>query len=376
MRVLVNALSVSPGGAATLARGLLPALAAAQPKDQFTILVRDTGWQDGLDWPQNVSFQRVRGIGRSNALRILYEQVFVRRKLRLAQHDAYLNVAGFGVLSRGVAQVILVRNAYFFVVEPWMSLRARVRLRTQRWFQVGSWRRGAAAACVSRYMEALLDEHRRGECGPTRIIPHGLDPRFLTASRAPLDAHEARRPLRLLWVGNWRPHKNLDLFLDGVSSLRARMPQGLSVRLVGDISKQGTPMLATPRFHLDGVTFELPGYADVPALVGHYRWADVYVSTSRLESFDNCISEASATGTPIVASDIPVHREYGAGCALFFDPSNPEAMAVAVEQVVRDPRECEARCRVGRERVKDMTWEAAAVQYRELLEKVVDASRP
>jgi glycosyltransferase involved in cell wall biosynthesis len=369
MKVLVNALSVSGGGGASVARGLVPALARRRPGDAYHVLARDDELERMTTWPGNVGFEIVSGMA-SNLARIRWEQRSLRRRLEGGAYDVHLNLAGFGVLARGLPQILLVRNAYFFVDERWMPWRSRVRLRIQRAFQVAAWRRGADAVCVSRYMRDLLDAYGRDDAGRTWIVPHGLDARFLGA--APGEPADGQR-LRLLWIGNARPHKRLPLFAGALPAITARVGRQVHVRMVGSFPEDLVQRLSrTDEVHGSGsLSVSFPGHAGVAGLVDHYRWADVYVSTSALESFDNCVAEAQAVGVPIVATDIPVHVEYGGDAVELYRTDDVAALVSAVARVADDGDLQREMRRRGRALVAGRSWDDVAVRYHEVLDAVV-----
>ena len=60
------------------------------------------------------------------------------------------------------------------------------------------------------------------------------------------------------------------------------------------------------------------------------RAAIAVLAPSREEGFDYPVHEALALGVPVIASDIPAHREYVAGFAELLDPQEPAAWAVAL----------------------------------------------
>lgn len=61
-----------------------------------------------------------------------------------------------------------------------------------------------------------------------------------------------------------------------------------------------------------------------------YNACDVLISPSLEEGFDIPVIEALASGLPVVASDIGVHRETAEGCAIFADPQDARALSRAV----------------------------------------------
>jgi len=79
-------------------------------------------------------------------------------------------------------------------------------------------------------------------------------------------------------------------------------------------------------------------YRDILALNAR---ADALVNPSRFEGWSTTVEEAKALGTPLVLSNLPVHREQVAERALYFDPDDPEdcarALAAAAAAPARTP---------------------------------------
>ncbi|NKC30245.1 glycosyltransferase family 4 protein [Falsiroseomonas selenitidurans] len=77
----------------------------------------------------------------------------------------------------------------------------------------------------------------------------------------------------------------------------------------------------------------------LPELRRLYSAAHCVVSPSRAEGFDYSGVESMACGTPVIASDIPVHRWVYGEAAEYFDPYSAEAMAELIGQFVELPRQ-------------------------------------
>jgi hypothetical protein len=70
-----------------------------------------------------------------------------------------------------------------------------------------------------------------------------------------------------------------------------------------------------------------------------YSMAHIVVAPSRAEGFDYSGVEGMACGTPVVASDIPVHRWVYGDAAEYFDPYDEEQFASTLARFVELPRE-------------------------------------
>ena len=88
-----------------------------------------------------------------------------------------------------------------------------------------------------------------------------------------------------------------------------------------------------------------------------YREADVFVFPSLCESFGHPLVEAMAGGLPVVASDIPVHREICGEAAQYFPARDAEALAGRLAAVAREGSLREEIARRGTARVRNFLWE-------------------
>ena len=100
---------------------------------------------------------------------------------------------------------------------------------------------------------------------------------------------------------------------------------------------------------------------DAAAIV---KQCDVLFTTSCREGFPNVVLEAMAAGLPVVASDIPVFREYLTDDdAMLVPPGDPDALAHAMARLAED---AELRARLsarGRRLAGRFTWQASARRH-------------
>lgn len=99
--------------------------------------------------------------------------------------------------------------------------------------------------------------------------------------------------------------------------------------------------------------------------------AIAYVFPSWYEGFGIPNLEAMAAGTPLIASDISVHREVVGDAGLLVPPAEPEAWAHAFERIVKDGTLRHELRAKGAQRVKQFSWEKTAEQTWEVLRSLV-----
>lgn len=193
-----------------------------------------------------------------------------------------------------------------------------------RWLLTTGLRRAAHVITPSRTVAAQVVQ--RFGLPPDRVTPiYPPLPRFC---RERATNHPVADPPFFLSVGTLEPRKNLARLLEGWRrhAGRGRVP----LFLVGPYGWRQRRILAEQE---DAAGLRWLGVVDDPTLSALYRKATAVVQFSLAEGFDYPVAEALCCGTPVVASDIPVHREVLADCALFAPPDDPAALAARLAEV-------------------------------------------
>jgi glycosyltransferase involved in cell wall biosynthesis len=143
-------------------------------------------------------------------------------------------------------------------------------------------------------------------------------------------ANVERDPRTLLSVSRLVPSKAFDILLAAAARLEPR-PR---VRIIGRgalaaaLSAQASEL---------GVAATVETGCDDQQLVEAYRRASVVVCPSRFEGFGLTGIEALACGTPVVASDIPPHREFLDDRATYAAVDDVAGFATAIERALAAP---------------------------------------
>jgi glycosyltransferase involved in cell wall biosynthesis len=189
----------------------------------------------------------------------------------------------------------------------------------------------ATAADVARYAASAGKP-----APPTCVAPLGLEPAFLEPRLPPV----LGAPY-FVCVGTIEPRKNIAFILRVWRRLAERMgdrtpalvlvgQRGWENEWIMDHLERSPPVL---RF-----VHEASGLNDdrLAALIGG---ACALLAPSLSEGFDLPVSEALVLGTPVIASDIPVHRELAAATQLI-DPLDGPAWIEAITRATVERRPC------------------------------------
>lgn len=136
------------------------------------------------------------------------------------------------------------------------------------------------------------------------------------------------------WIGRFQFPKGLDLLLESVATVSARIPQARWV-IIGEGTEEETRAAGQRMVALgieDKMRF-LGARTDVVSLI---RAFDLYISTSRWEGLPLVLLEVMHQGVPIVASDVVGNRDVLEGWGILFAPQDPGAAADAQVRLIGD----------------------------------------
>lgn len=180
------------------------------------------------------------------------------------------------------------------------------------------------------------------------VTPNGVDRRF-----SPAGARLVRERPYLLFVGNEKPHKNVERLVEAFCRSRAAASAELLLAGGSFARFAGRPGVVAMGFIAD---------EELPAL---YRGATALVTPSLDEGFGLPALEAMACGTAVVTSNAPALVEVTANAALHADALDVDAIATAIDRVAADGALRAALASRGIERAREFTWERCAFLTRD-----------
>lgn len=209
------------------------------------------------------------------------------------------------------------------------------------------------------------------------VIHNAIDERFLQAAdEAQMDRVKQRYQLNdpfVLYVGNIKPHKNVERLIDAFGRARAGGLEDLRLVIVGDeISKYPALRQAVHRHRLDKHVRFL-GFQPYETLASFYRLARVFVFPSLYEGFGLPPLEAMACGTPVVTSTASSLPEVAGDAALLVDPYDPDAIADALRRAVTDESLRATLIEKGSARARQFSWAQSVAAIHKIYMEVLGA---
>lgn len=210
------------------------------------------------------------------------------------------------------------------------------------------------------------------------VVPNGIDPgRFGPA--VPGEREQLRNRIGatdgsffVLTVGGIEPRKGTATLFEAMAELRDSLDPAPVLGIVGGHSFQdyrayreaALARLAALGLEL-GHDVVLLGTVPEAELGSWYRAADAFAFPSVKEGFGLVVLEALAAGLPVVASDIPVFREYLADGenALLVPAGDAAALAATLGRLAADPALRRQLAVGGAPLIGRFTWEACARRH-------------
>lgn len=194
------------------------------------------------------------------------------------------------------------------------------------------------------------DTHKRAKFYNTRVNPKSL--RYI------------------MMVSTIEPRKNHMVLIAAWDRLRAKVGGNLKLIIVGSPGWSSEAVIDAMRpWQEKGDLFNL---SKVPpdSLRALFNGAEAVICPSVCEGFDLSGIEAMLSGGPVVASDIPVHREVYADASEYFDPYCEEALADAMERVIVKPAYSRALIARGLQQGRKFTRESIGPQWEVFFDRV------
>jgi len=207
------------------------------------------------------------------------------------------------------------------------------------------------------------------------VIHNAIDDRFLgPADTARMDLVRQRYQLDhpfVLYVGNIKPHKNVERLIDAFGRALDAGPDDLKLIIIGDeLSKYPALRHAVHRHRLDKRVRFL-GFQPYETLTAFYRLARVFAFPSLYEGFGLPPLEAMACGTPVVTSNVSSLPEVAGGAALLVDPYDTDAIADGIRRAVNDESLRKDLIARGLARAHEFSWAQSVAKIHNIYMEVL-----
>lgn len=178
----------------------------------------------------------------------------------------------------------------------------------------------------------------------------------------------------IVFLGRLVPEKKPDLLIRAFQQLQ---PTGWKLVLVGGESGAGTYQEALFALAVDQPNIVFAGELRGPRLAEIVQGAGLFVLPSDLEGLPMSLLEAMREGVPVIASDIPPHRQMlDSGRGVLFKAGDCDACYQALKLAIADPETMASCAQAAAQYVKaHHTWDQIARENLEVYEQSLNPSR-
>ena len=388
IRLFINGFAASAGGGLTYLRNVIPHL-AWRGDAETTVLLNPAMRREFGELP-NICFVEIAeslGVFR----RFVREQTALPKLIRRSGAQVLISAGNFALWNSPIPQILLSRNSLYTSSDFLRDVRARGDYGIWADTLVKSWlaKRSISRAEITVAPSAAF-AHELSQWSGRKVLSvhHGFDPDAFTSDAAPLPSaaraqfEQGKDALRLLFVSHYNYYRNFETLFRALPILSDRL-NGKKVKLFltcrlsagenpGSYRVKAASSLVNSLRSSESVV-EL-GTVPYRSLHHLYRACHVYVTPAYAESFAHPLVESMSSGLPVVASDLPVHREICRDAATYFPCFSPDALAERVVQVHQSPGLAEMLSRNGLNRAQDFRWDTHVERLLTLAQELVSAN--
>lgn len=368
-RIGIDVRKVRDFGIGTYLRNLVRAIAAIDTENEYRLFVGERGAEAFGPLPENFSFVEERA-----GVYSVREQFSL--SWRLWREDLDLYHATHYVLPVVVTSrvVVTIHDIIHLLYPEYLPSRLAF-LYAQRMIR-RSLTRADVVIAVSRNTRDDLRQYFDVAPERVEVVYNGVEDVFHRQLDRQdlerwLDRLDLERPY-LLFVGNPKPHKNLDNVMKAYA--RARELESFEAPLVCVGSRPEADFKLRQRAGRLGISedVKLLGHVAQEALPAIYQGATLFLYPTLYEGFGLPVVEAMASGVPVITSDGSALKEIAQGYAHLVNPLDVEKMAQSIAHLLRDEEHRLSLAERGRKRARDFSWERAARHTLEIYERVLE----
>ena len=391
IRLFINGLAASAGGGLTYLRNVVPHL-ARRLDAETTVLLNPAMRAEFGELPNVFLIEDRQSYDASR--RFVHEQTALPKLIRQSGAQVLISAGNFALWRSPVPQILLSRNSLYTSGDFFRDVRARGDYAIWADTLVKGWlaRRSISRADITVAPSAAFARELSQWSGRKVLsMHHGFDLDAFASDASPLPSaaqiqlEQGKDALRLLFVSHYNYYRNFETLFKAMPILRSRLREKdkkvklfLTCRLdsgenPGTYRAESAASLASDlRESHDIVELGTVPYRSLHHL---YRACHIYVTPAYAESFAHPLIEAMSSGLPVVASDLPVHREICEDAGIYFPRFSPDELAERILQIEESPELAEKLTRNGLRRSRDFSWSEHVERLVALAEELVRTER-
>jgi glycosyltransferase involved in cell wall biosynthesis len=220
--------------------------------------------------------------------------------------------------------------------------------------------------CVSDFTAREFERLVGAKAGQLEVIHNGMDESWF----ASISSMRMQENPYFLFVGNVKPHKNIQGLIRAFAAIAERIPHDLVI--VGQRSGFITADRVAEKLAREiGSRVKFTGFVELAELRQWYGHAAALVFPSFYEGFGFPPLEAMAVGCPVIASNVAAVPEVCGDAALYCDPHDVRSISAAMLTITEDMALREQLVLKGERQAHKYRWADAAARTGAILQSVI-----
>lgn len=377
MKIAINTTSAVAGGGVTYIKNLLTHLSKIDTTHQYFIVTTLAGKETFYLQHHRFTFLPFKFPSRNSLVRLCWEQFFLPIVLKKLGIDVLFSPANVCPLFSDIPNVVMIQNIEPFgnTVSQGLHFIQGVRLKLLKLLTISSVKR--AQIVIFPSTKARIDVEKSGVLMKhAEVVYHGINKEIFH----PYREADRGRPFKdtygldkfILYVSHIQRYKNFLELIKAFILLQGRIDNDIQLVFAGtcfdrEYYDEMKTLIAEHGFSNKIVFLGSIPYEELPSL---YSTCTLFVYPSTCESFGMTLVEAMACGAPILASHREPMPEVCADAAIYFDPSNPVAMADVIAKTLKEPELISRLANKALDRAKTFSWENTALNTLKIFERV------
>lgn len=229
-----------------------------------------------------------------------------------------------------------------------------------------SLRRADKIIAVSKFTREEIVKYYKIRPEKVEWVHNAVADNFLEKNISSEELESVRKKYQLparfiLYLGTMQPRKNLPLLVEAFGKAKEKV-SNLKLVLAGGKNAYNFDKEIGKVIHKFSLSEDVifPGFVPEEEKAAFFQLAEAFCLPSCYEGFGIPILEAFASGTPVIASEIPVHREVAGDAALFFEVSSSAKLAEKIYKICAEEGLRNTLIAKGKIQSEKFSWKSAA----------------
>lgn len=337
MKVMVNLLSSSSGGALSYVRNLIPLLVqrfADDPTHQLVLLLYNKHCEEIGVIPDSVNLLKIdRELG--GAKRVLWEMIAVPKLVKEHGADVFYTPYQLAPKVNGVKTVSMIRNMEAFLFGRYSyDVKNYLRNVVLRFSSIRTLKRSDRIIAVSGFAEDQCTIDLKINAQKVIKIYHGRDTRFTQQPQAHDDATRQELGITgdyIFTCGSILPYRRVEYIIDAFSAWEGA--KNCQLVIAGSGNDRRYRALIDEKISGSAVGDKIlrVGHVTPEAMRVLYRQCRLFVTTTDIEACPNMGIEALSSGCNIVSSDNSPMPEIFNSAATYVASDDLKSLGVALQ---------------------------------------------